>query len=354
MVDNHLVMSTTAQREDIQDPNIIHNFAKFVGDQTRLDYLYALTVADMNATNSNLWNGWRASLMNQLYSETKRTLRKGLEMVIDKNEYLEDVRQNAMKSLEKDGFNCEEIERVWLRVDDEYFLKERVIDIIWHTRAILQEPNSEKPIVLVRNDKSRASDSGYTQIFVHTKNREDLFTSIILAIDGLQLNIVDARIATSKDNKKTFNTFAVLEKTGLSVEENTTKIEQIRSRIEDSITKKGKKSRYRTLRTASLEQFVSKTSININKKSEEQDIWVIEVTTADRPGILAVIGDSFNQFEIDIISARITTLGEKVEDIFYVRSNSINFTIEQPKAHELRLALQESLDNHAQKLMNEK
>ena len=70
------MMSTTAQREDIQDPNIIHNFAKFVGDQTRLDYLYALTVADMNATNPNLWNGWRASLMNQLYSETKRTLRK--------------------------------------------------------------------------------------------------------------------------------------------------------------------------------------------------------------------------------------------------------------------------------------
>ena len=259
-----------------------------------------------------------------------------------------------MEALEKDGFNFKEIERVWSRVDDEYFLKERVIDITWHTRAILQEPNSEKPIVLVRNDKSRASDSGYTQIFVHTKNREDLFTSIILAIDGLQLNVVDARIATSKDNKKTFNTFAVLEKTGLSVEENTTRIEQIRSRIEDSIAKKGKKARYLPLRTASLEQFVSKTSININRKSEEQDIWVIEVTTADRPGILAVIGDSFNQFEIDIISARITTLGEKVEDIFYVTSNSINFTIDQPKAHELRLALQESLDNHAQKLMNEK
>ena len=118
-----------------------------------------------------------------------------------------------------------EIERVWSRVDDEYFLKERVSDIIWHTNAIIQEPNSEKPIVLVRNDKSKASDSGYTQIFVHTKNRKDLFTSIILAIDELQLNVVDARIATSKDNEKTFNSFAVLEKNGLSVEENGTRIE---------------------------------------------------------------------------------------------------------------------------------
>ena len=123
LVDNHLVMSTTAQREDIQDPNIIHNFAKFVGDQTRLDYLYALTVADMNATNSNLWNGWRASLMNQLYSETKRTLRKGLAMVIDRKN-ISRIRQKAMSLLKQEGLNCSEIERVWSRVDDEYFLKE--------------------------------------------------------------------------------------------------------------------------------------------------------------------------------------------------------------------------------------
>ena len=353
LVENHLVMSTTAQREDIQDPNIIHNFAKFVGDQTRLDYLYALTVADMNATNSNLWNGWRASLMNQLYSETKRTLRKGLEMVIDKNEYLEDVRQKAMSFLEKEGFNCSEIGKIWSRVDDEYFLKERVSDITWHTKAILREPDRDNPIVLVRNDKSRASDSGYTQIFVHTKNRKDLFTSIILAIDELQLNVVDARIATSKDNQKTFNTFSVLEKNGLSVGEDVTRIERIRSQIERSIANRGKKSKYLPFRQLSLEQFASKTSININKKSGE-NIWVIEVTTADRPGILAVIGDSFNKFEIEIISARITTLGEKVEDIFYVTSNSINLAMEQPKTDQLKLALQESLDNHAQKLVNKK
>ena len=96
---------------------------------------------------------------------------------------------------------------------------------------------------------------------------------------------------------------------------------------------------------------MSKTRISINKKNR-QNLWVIEVTTADRPGILAVIGDSFKKFEIDIISARITTLGEKVEDIFYVTSNPIKLGLEQSKADQLKLALQESLDNHAQKLMN--
>ena len=124
--------------------------------------------------------------------------------------------------------------------------------------------------------------------------------------------------------------------------------------IRDSpIATQGKKSRYLPFRQSSLEQFASKTSININKKSGE-NIWVIEVTTADKPGILAVIADSFNKFEIEIVSARITTLGEKVEDIFYVTSNSISLAMEQPKTDQLKLALQESLDNHAQKLVNKK
>lgn len=79
LVSNHLVMSTTAQRKDLSDPQVIHDFAQFVGDEVHLDYLYVLTVADINATNPTLWNSWRASLLRQLYTETKRALRRGLE-----------------------------------------------------------------------------------------------------------------------------------------------------------------------------------------------------------------------------------------------------------------------------------
>ena len=103
----------------------------------------------------------------------------------------------------------------------------------------------------------------------------------------------------SKDNKKTFNSFAVLEKNGLSVGDNETRIERIRSQIEDSIENPKNKSRYLPFRQSAIEQFVSKTIVSINKKNRE-NLWAIEVTTADRPGILAVIGDSFKKFDIEI------------------------------------------------------
>ncbi len=98
LVRNHLVMSTTAQRKDISDPQVINDFAQLVGDQTRLDYLYVLTVADINATNPTLWNAWRASLLRQLYSATKRALRRGLENPLDREEQIRQTQAGALRS----------------------------------------------------------------------------------------------------------------------------------------------------------------------------------------------------------------------------------------------------------------
>src|SRR5690606_6746072 len=91
LVRNHLLMSAVSQRKDISDPEVIQQFARHVGDQTRLDYLYTLTVADINGTNPNLWNAWRSSLLRQLYTGTKRALRRGLENPVDKQAWVEDA-----------------------------------------------------------------------------------------------------------------------------------------------------------------------------------------------------------------------------------------------------------------------
>ena len=123
LVQNHLVMSTTAQRKDLSDPQVIFDFARLVGDQTHLDYLYVLTVADINATNPSLWNSWRASLLRQLYTETKRALRRGLENPLDREEQIRQTQSAALDILIRAGIDQDDAEQLWSQLGDDYFLR---------------------------------------------------------------------------------------------------------------------------------------------------------------------------------------------------------------------------------------
>lgn len=316
LVKNHLVMSTTAQRKDIQDPEIIHEFARFVGEQVRLDYLYALTVADINATNPTLWNGWRASLMSQLYSETKKALRHGLEEPIDRHEYVQDVQQQALEKLEEHNIDSSLVRAMWNQVDEDYFVRERVSDIVWHAEAIFKQKDNDGPIVLIQDDISRTTDTGFTQIFIQTRDSKSLFVSILAAIDQLDLSIVDARIATSASGL-TFNTFTVLENDGQPVGEKTSRVEKIRSTITKFLKQGTTEYRLKRRVPRLMKQFKQKTQVTISP-APNHNATSLEVTTPDRPGLLAVLSRVFVDIGISVISARVTTLGEKVEDVFYI------------------------------------
>lgn len=152
LVQHHLVMSTTAQRKDLSDPQVIHDFAQFVGDQTHLDYLYVLTVADINATNPSLWNSWRASLLRQLYTETKRALRRGLENPLDREEQIRQTQSAALDTLVRGGTDPDDAEQLWSQLGDDYFLRHTATDVAWHTDAILQHPNDGGPLVLIKGN----------------------------------------------------------------------------------------------------------------------------------------------------------------------------------------------------------
>jgi [protein-PII] uridylyltransferase len=348
LVQNHLVMSTTAQRKDIQDPEIIHEFARFVGEQVRLDYLYALTVADINATNPTLWNGWRASLMEQLYSETKKALRHGLENPIDRNEYIQDVQLQALDKLKEHKIDSSLVRLMWNQVDEDYFVRERVSDIVWHADAILEQDVSDEPIILIRDDISRRSDAGFTQIFIHTHDRKDLFVSIVTAINQLNLSIVDARIATSA-NGLTFNTFTVLENDGQPVGEKPTRIRKIRTTITDFLAQDeiNFKSNRRIPRL--LKQFKQKTRVNLSP-APNHDATSLEVTTPDRPGLLAVLAKVFVEVGISLISAKITTLGERVEDVFYITDQSGSPITDPASIAHITDRICETIDHHVEQV----
>ena len=346
LVQNHLVMSTTAQRKDIQNPEVIHEFARFVGEQVRLDYLYALTVADMNATNPNLWNGWRAALMGQLYSETRKALRHGLEEPIDRTDYVADVQQQAIDKLAEHKADLSGIEALWNHVDDEYFVHERVSDIVWHTEAILNRNEPEGPVILVRDDTSRRTETGFTQIFIHTQNRRDLFLAIVSAIDQLNLHIVDARIATSASDM-TFNTFTVLENNGQPVGDKSARVGKIQSTIKKYLAQ-GKISPAKPRRVLNMfRQFNYKTQVNLAQDSV-RGMTSLEVISPDRPGLVAVIARVLADFGVNLVSARITTLGERVEDLFYVTNQSGMPLTDETALNKLAASICAGLDEHVE------
>jgi [protein-PII] uridylyltransferase len=348
LVQNHLIMSTTAQRKDIQDPEVIHEFARFVGEQVRLDYLYALTVADINATNPKLWNGWRAALMEQLYSETKKALRHGLEQPIDRNEYIQDVQQQALDKLEEHKIRSSLVLSLWHNVDEDYFIKERVSDIVWHAEAILAQAFSDEPIILIEDDISRRSDAGFTQIFIHTHDRKDLFVSIVTAINQLDLNIVDARIATSASGL-TFNTFTVLENDGQPVGEKQTRVRKIRSTIASFLALKEINSQSNRRIPRLLKQFKQKTRVTLSP-TPNHDATSLEVTTPDRPGLLAVLAKVFVEVGISLISAKITTLGERVEDVFYITDQNGSPITDPASIEHITNRICETIDHHVEQV----
>ena len=348
LVKNHLVMSTTAQRKDIQDPEVIHDFAGLVADQIRLDYLYALTVADINATNHTLWNGWKASLLYQLYSETKKALRHGLEKHVDRHEYIDDIRQQALTRLTEHGAKPEAVQSLWNQVDDDYFVRERVSDIVWHAEGIVAGDVSEEPVILLRDDISRRSETGFTQIFIHTRDREELFVSIISAIDQLGLDIVDAGIATSAADL-TFNTFTILEHDGQPVGDKPARIEKILNTVRQYIDS-NQTAPTGTRRTPrALKQFKMATQVHITQHPHLPQS-AVEVITPDRPGLLAAIAGVFTELGINIATARITTLGERVEDVFYVTNQAGQSITDPAKTEDIRRGICDELDKHLKQL----
>lgn len=315
LIGKHLLMSMTAQRMDIADPEVIHNFALEVGDKLHLDYLYALTVADINATNPTLWNTWRAALLRQLYLSTKRALRRGLENPIDRVDRIKDKQESALQKLTEHGMSAERIEQIWANIDDEYFVRESTANIIWHTEAIANSEAQETLILI--EDPTEGMTEGGTQIFIYTLNRNHLFASSAAAIEKLGLNIQDARIFTSSKNT-CMNTYTVLEHDGTPVAASKVRREQIISLLQEYLHEPTKHLKVSDKRIARKLKHFSRHVETELLNYDDKPYSTVEINCPDQPGILASIGKIFAEHNIQLLNARIATLGERVEDMFFI------------------------------------
>ena len=320
LVDKHLLMSMTAQRKDISDPEVIHEFAALMGDKLHLDYLYTMTVADICATNPELWNSWRATLLRQLYMNTKRALRLGLENPVDRDERIADKKDSARVKLQERGLSDAQIEKVWVNAAEEYFVRESATNIIWHTEAIANFEGSG-PLVSIKEISENMEEEGATQVFIYTINADFLFANSTAAFEKLHLNIYSARIFTSA-NDYCMDTFTVLEANGKPVGNNPSRLEEIVRVLTDYLGA-GNKPIAPALfrRTRKAKYFTKPIEISLHN-APGKDYSTLELNCPDHPGILACIGKIFAANAVNLKDARIATLGERVEDLFFITDNN--------------------------------
>jgi [protein-PII] uridylyltransferase len=312
-------MSMTAQRKDISDPAVVREFSEQVGDKLHLDYLYCLTVADICATNPTLWNTWRASLLRQLYENSKRMLQHGLENPVNRDARIADKQAGALSILMGKGAVEAQILQLWKDFSDEYFLRETAANIAWHSETILNAEAPVETLVSLREVGSAAQHEGATQVFIYSRDAEFLFANCTAALEKLNLNVLGARLFTTHSDY-CMDTYTILEDGGWPVGKNPRRKDEIRSLVLDYVSRGMKEVGTVQLRRSRQEKyFVQNSRVNVSLLNPDSSPFsILEINCPDQPGLLASIGKLFIDYDINLKDARITTLGEKVEDLFYI------------------------------------
>jgi [protein-PII] uridylyltransferase len=342
LVRNHLALSMTAQKKDIHDPDVINEFATLVGDPLHLDYLYLLTVADVRGTDPKLWNSWKAQLFYDLYALTRRALRRGLENPIDRDLLLSEKRTKARETLLGRGIPDQRIDEVWAVLNDNYFLKHRVKEITWHTEW-LADSDTESEIGLVDVRRRKTGDG--VEAVLYTPREKRTFAHATAVLDELGMTIIDARIVPL-DSDRSIVTLVFME-LDQRVESDEARINKIRRALTRILTAPSDKvaSVTRTL-PRQARMFTTDTTVDFSR-STANDQTVLELRAADRPGLLSRIGQVFIEQGIDIEAAKIVTIGERAEDVFYVCLESGGGALDDSQQDQLGKALLEQLGTSA-------
>ncbi|MDH4046714.1 MAG: [protein-PII] uridylyltransferase [Gammaproteobacteria bacterium] len=316
LVRNHLILSMTAQKKDISDPDVVNEFAAKIGDQVHLDYLYCLTVADVRGTNPRLWNSWKATLFRDLYELTSQALRRGLENPIDREQLIEETQSVARRILEERNVAVEAVDRVWKLLNEDYFLRYRSEEIAWHTEVLADsDTSSEFGLVDVR--KQTQGDG--IEAVLYTPRSKQTFAQVTAVLDELSMTIVDARIVPI-DNGYSLDTFVFLE-LDKRMEIDSHRIEKIRRNLGRVLTARSAPAKVTRAVPRQIRMFSTKTDIMFSEDLGRRRT-VLEIVAADRPGLLSIVGQVFVEYGIYIDTAKILTIGERAEDVFYVVDES--------------------------------
>ncbi len=338
LVKNHLILSLTAQKKDISDPEVVLEFAMRVGDQAHLDYLYVLTVADVRGTNPKLWNAWKARLFEEIYERTKQALRRGLEKPVDQEELIRETQADARARLGE--LDAEDIERVWSQWTDGYFLRFTPEEIAWHTSLLAhRHPFDDAPLVAIR----QLSERGGTAVLTYTPRRMHSFARTTAVLDQMGLNVVDARLILSA-NGFSLETYVVLEDSGAVITDSL-RIREIEKGLWRNLQQPQDPQVTVTRRAPrQVRMFSTPTQVNFSI-DKNNNRTILELIAADRPGLLSEVGKVFKAERVAIDGAKIMTIGERAEDVFYI-TDTDGRPLNDGACERVKQSLAQSLDRH--------
>ncbi len=338
LVRNHLILSITAQKKDINDPGVVSEFAGTVGDQNHLDYLYVLTVADVRATNPKLWNSWKASLFAEFYESTKRALRRGLENPIDKEELIAETREAALRLLRARRIRKRKVAQTWQHLTEEYFLRHTPEEISWHTEQLVKHGGASAPVtVAVKQETAR----GGTAVLVYTIYSQRNFAGVTAVLDELGLTIVDAGVTPTTDGHS-LDTYLVLENDGTPIDDQDRMKQIERAIMKTVLAPAGATLAVTRQAPRQVRMFSTPTRITFSKDARGRTL--MELIAGDRPGLLSEVGKVLLDADLEVHTARIMTIGERAEDVFCI-SDVHEQPLDEETCDRLREHLHSALDS---------
>jgi len=302
----HLLMSTTAQRQDITDPDVVHRFAGIVGDREQLSQLYLLTMADIIGTSPRLWNGWKDRLLSDLYTSTRYALRSDVELPRDAGARVHECCEHALALLMNEGFVEADVVRVWADFPQLSFLRHRPEQIAWQTAAILQA-HGAVPLVAVHPLSVRGS----TELFVYTPDRDGLFATVTAVLDRLRFSVMESRVLSSPTGMA-LDTFLLLEADSQQPA-SPARADELQQRMQRALAQSAGVQPSKRGMSRHQKHFQMTPKISFNAAGGRTQLAFVGT---DRPGLLAAVTQVMLSEEVRVHDARIATFGERVEDFF--------------------------------------
>jgi [protein-PII] uridylyltransferase len=337
LVQKHLLMSHVAQHQDIDDPDVIQDFAREVGTPTRLDYLYLLTVADMRGTNPGLWNSWKAALMDHLHTRTKEMLERGPVRILPPDDLVAERQAEARRQLVQAGFDSDRLNLLWMTLSTDYFMQNSVEAVVWHTRLLWpREPRPRSIRVALRKDRELRC----TEVFIYGEDRDELFAQSTALIDQLGLNIVSARIQSTSDGLS-INSYLVLEDDGEMITE-PERLEGIRLYLEESLAHAELPNQPPRI-PRQLKSFQMPSEVRF-EQDEQRHVTLLTLKTSDRPGLLSLVGQVFADNRLRLHSARIATAGAVAQDTFAITDKRDQPVLEAAQLAHIERGIKARLD----------